>query len=67
MRLYVFRSDASGALRAFAGYITASKLPKRFRPWHAVGAVAPDAAPPMGFRARAPKKPSMPRDFSCGA
>jgi len=49
MRLYVFKSDASGDLRAFAGDITGSKLPERFRPWHAVGAVAPDAAPPYGL------------------
>lgn len=66
MRLYVFRSDANGELWAFAGDITGSKLPERFRPWHAVGAVAPDAAPHTGFRARASKKPLMPRDFSCG-
>jgi hypothetical protein len=46
MRLYVFRSDASGELRAFAGDIAGSRLPERFRPWHVVGAVAPDAAPP---------------------
>jgi hypothetical protein len=46
MRLYIFRSDANGELRAFAGDIAGSKLPERFRPWHAVGAVAPDAAPP---------------------
>ncbi len=49
MRLYVFKSDANGELRAFAGDIAGSKLPERFRPWHAVGAVAPDAAPPHGL------------------
>jgi len=49
MRLYVFKSDATGELRAFAGDIAGSKLPVRFRPWHAVGAVAPDAAPPYGL------------------
>jgi hypothetical protein len=46
MRLYVFKSDANAELRAFAGDIVGSKLPDRFRPWHAVGAVAPDSAPP---------------------
>jgi len=46
MRLYIFRSDANGELRAFAGDLAGSKLPERFRPWHAIGAVAPDAAPP---------------------
>ena len=48
MRLYVFKSDAKGELRAFAGDIAGSKLPEGFRPWH-VGAVAPDAAPPYGL------------------
>jgi hypothetical protein len=49
MRLYVFKSDANGELRAFAGDMTGSKLPEKFRPWHAVGAVAPGAAPPHGL------------------
>jgi hypothetical protein len=49
MRLYVFKSDASGELRAFAGDMAGTKLPERFRPWHAVGAVAPGAAPPHGL------------------
>jgi hypothetical protein len=49
MRLYVFRSDSNGELRAFAGDLTGSKLPQQFRPWHAVGAVAPEAAPPHGL------------------
>ena len=49
MRLYVFKSDATGELRAFASDIAGSKLPERFRPWHAVGAVAPEAAPPYGL------------------
>ncbi len=49
MRLYVFKSDASGELRAFTSDITGSRLPERFRPWHAVGAVAPEAAPPYGL------------------
>ena len=46
MRLYVFKSDANNDLRAFAGDMSGSKLPEQFRPWHAVGAVAPDTAPP---------------------
>jgi hypothetical protein len=49
MRLYVFKSDASGELRAFTGDLAGSRLPEQFRPWHAVGAVAPDAAPPHGL------------------
>ena len=49
MRLYVFKSDANGELRAFAGDMAGSRLPEKFRPWHAVGAVAPGAAPPHGL------------------
>jgi len=49
MRLYVFKSDATGELRAFTGDLAGSRLPERFRPWHAVGAVAPGAAPPHGL------------------
>jgi hypothetical protein len=49
MRLYVFKSDSNAELRAFTGDITGSRLPERFRPWHAVGAVAPGAAPPHGL------------------
>jgi len=49
MRLYVFKSDANGELRAFAGDMTGSRLPEKFRPWHAVGAVAPGASPPHGL------------------
>jgi hypothetical protein len=46
MRLYIFRSDANTELRAFAGDLAGSKLPDQFRPWRAVGVVAPEGAPP---------------------
>jgi hypothetical protein len=46
MRLYVFRSDAQSELRAFVGDATGSKLPDQFRPWHAVGVIGPEKAPP---------------------
>ena len=46
MRIYVFKSDASSKLRAFAGDIMGSKLPNRFGPWHATGVVGPDNDPP---------------------
>jgi hypothetical protein len=44
-RIYIFTSDAS-ALRAFAGDAAGSKLPTKFGPWHAVGVIGPDKAPP---------------------
>jgi hypothetical protein len=67
MRPYVFKSDANSELRGFAGDMAGSKLPEKFRPWRAVGAVALGAGRLMGLRARASKKPSLPRDFRCGA
>ena len=46
MRLYIFKSDAKSELRAFAADVTGSKLPDQFRPWHAIGVVGADKAPP---------------------
>jgi hypothetical protein len=46
MRIYIFKSEARNDLRAFAGDPAGSKLPDRFRPWHAIGVVAPDKDPP---------------------
>jgi hypothetical protein len=49
MRLFIFKSDASTGLRAFAGDSAGSKLPDQFRPWHAVGVVGAEVAPPYNF------------------
>ena len=49
MRLFIFKSDASTELRAFAADLAGSKLPEQFRPWHAVGAVGPEDAPPYSL------------------
>ncbi len=46
MRFYIFRSEANSDLRAFAGDVAGSKLPEKFRPWHAVGVVGAGKAPP---------------------
>ncbi|HEY6254455.1 MAG TPA: hypothetical protein VIY51_01550 [Xanthobacteraceae bacterium] len=46
MRLYIFKSDTNTELRAFAGDPAGSKLPEQFRPWHVIGAVGPESAPP---------------------
>jgi hypothetical protein len=56
VRLYVFKSDSNSDLRAFTGDMTGSRLPEKFRPWHAVGAVAPDAAPPHALSREAIEK-----------
>jgi hypothetical protein len=46
MRIFIFKSEAKPDLRAFGGDLVGSQLPKQFSPWHAIGAVAPDRAPP---------------------
>jgi len=46
MRIYIFKSEANNELRAFAGDLSGTKLPGQFRPWHAVGVIAPDKSPP---------------------
>ncbi|MGA7490267.1 MAG: hypothetical protein WBW74_25370 [Xanthobacteraceae bacterium] len=46
MRIYIFKSEAKSGLRAFAGDLKGMKLPDQFRPWHAIGVVAPDRDPP---------------------
>jgi hypothetical protein len=46
MRIYIFKSDASRELRAFAGDNEGSKLPPRLRPCQAVGVVASGSEPP---------------------
>ena len=49
MRIYIFKSDANSELRAFSDDASGVKLPDRFRPWHAIGAIAADDEPPHRF------------------
>ena len=49
MRIFVFKSELRPDLRAFGADLAGSQLPKQFRPWHAVGAIAPDKDPPHGL------------------
>ena len=46
MKIYIFKSGANNELRAFAADLKGLKLPEQFRPWHAIGVVAPDRDPP---------------------
>ena len=46
MQFYIFKSDTSASLRAFSDDQGGHKLPAKFRPWHAVGVVREDKAPP---------------------
>ena len=46
MRLFIFRSEVNPDLGAFGGDLAGFQLPDQFKPWRAVGAVAPDRDPP---------------------
>jgi hypothetical protein len=47
MRLFIFKSQVNDKLRAFAGEPGGQKLPSQFAPWHAIGVVRADKAPPF--------------------
>jgi hypothetical protein len=49
MRLFIFKSEPNPDLGAFGGDLAGLKLPSQFKPWRAVGAVAPDRDPPYKF------------------
>ena len=42
MRIFVFKSEAKPELRAFGGDLAGIKLPAQFKPWRAVGTIAPN-------------------------
>jgi len=46
MRIFIFKSETSPDLRAFSDDPGGNKLPAQFRPWHAIGVIRPESAPP---------------------
>ena len=46
MRIFIFKSDTNPGLQAFSDDQGGGKLPKHFRPWHAIGVIRPEAPPP---------------------
>ena len=46
MRIYIFKSETTKELRAFAGDLAGSKLPENHGPWSITGVVAEEKAPP---------------------
>ena len=50
MRIFIFKSQANSALRAFAGEAGGQKLPPHFGPWHAIGVVRADKEPPFNVK-----------------
>jgi hypothetical protein len=49
MRIYVFKSETTAWLRAFAGDPDVNKLPGQHGPWTATGTISPDSAPPYNL------------------
>lgn len=49
MRLFIFKSETTENLRAFAADLIGSRLPSQFKPWTAIGAVAAGADMPYRF------------------
>ncbi len=49
MRMYVFKSEANRAMRAFADDSGGSRLPQRFGPWTATGVLTEERDPPHGL------------------
>jgi hypothetical protein len=46
MRFYIFKSETTKHLRAFAGDAGGTRLPDNHAPWTVTGVVAAEAAPP---------------------
>jgi hypothetical protein len=46
MRFYIFKSETTQQLRAFAGDVAGQKLPESHAPWTVTGIVAAEAPPP---------------------
>ena len=46
MRIYVFKSETTDGLRAFAGDPDVNRLPRQHSPWTVIGTISPDNAPP---------------------
>jgi hypothetical protein len=42
MRIFIFKSEVNPNLRAFGGDLAGIELPGQFKPWRAVGTVAPN-------------------------
>jgi hypothetical protein len=56
MRIYVFKSETTERLRAFASDPDVHKLPHQHSPWTATGAIASGRAPPHKFSREAIEK-----------
>ena len=46
MRIYIFKSETTSELRAFAGDRAGARLPSNHAPWTATGVIAEEKEPP---------------------
>jgi hypothetical protein len=53
MRVYIFKSETTKDLRAFAGDQAGSRLPQNHAPWTVTGVVVADAPPPHNLSRKA--------------
>ena len=68
MNIYIFKSEASRDLRAFSDDQGGQKLPKQFRPWHAVGVVKPGCPAAQQAQPRGDREVDRQRRLSvCGS
>jgi hypothetical protein len=56
MRIYIFMSETTKGLRAFAGDPAGSKLPENHGPWSVTGVVTEERAPPHNLSREAIEK-----------
>jgi hypothetical protein len=48
-RIFIFKSEGNVGLQAFSGDPVGMQLPSQFKPWHAIGVIAPDGDPPYNL------------------
>jgi hypothetical protein len=56
MRIYIFKSETTKGLRAFAGDLADTKLPGNHGPWRVTGVVREERAPPHNLSREAIEK-----------
>ena len=66
MRIFIFKSEASPDLRAFGGDLAGRRLPKQFKPWRAMGAIAPGQNPPYNLSRETIESAIRAKAFSFG-
>jgi hypothetical protein len=67
VRLFIFESNATTGLQAFAGDVAGRNLPDQFSPWGQIGAVASGNAPPYNLSRDTFEKAISALAFSSGA